>query len=301
MVDGPDPETIADKFAVLSHPLRVNILMALAETRQPSLQQRGMSYSALRTALNESPGGRFNYHLGELQGKFVASEDGHYWLTGAGSRVVNEMYAGTFSGSAPTMSGPIDDECPHDGKQLTGRFEDGTFSISCPDHGVIFRKSLLFNVTTDRTMQELFVWATRRAYQDVEAAALDVCPSCTGRFGEPSFESVTVEDREWVESLGVEETVTVTVECQQCGMFKFAPAYYFGVIRTPARAFLYEHGIDVQSPAWDESPAEFDHDSRLLEDGVLIRFELAEEHLELELDSSLEVRSHRRLSPDGSE
>lgn len=298
MVDEPDPETIADQFAVLAHPLRVQILLALAETRQPSLQQRGMSFSALRSALDEPPGGRFNYHLGELQEEFVASEDGHYWLTGAGSRVVNEMYAGTFSGSAPSMSGPIDFECPRDGNQVTGRFEDGTFSLSCPDHGIVFRQQLLFDVATDRTVQELFVWAKQRAYQHVEAAAWDVCPSCTGRFGEPSFESVTAEDKEWVAALGIEETVTVTLECQHCGMFLNAPAYYFGVIRTPARAFLYDHGIDVQSPAWDESPGVVDYDSRLLEDGVSIRFELADEHLELELDRSLEVRSHRRLSPE---
>lgn len=297
MVDEPDPETIADQFAVLAHPLRVRILLALAETRQTGLQQRGMSYSALRSALDEPPGGRFNYHLGELQEGFVASQDGHYWLTGAGSRVVNEMYAGTFRGLAPTMSGPLDLECPHDGNQVTGRFEDGIFSVSCPDHGVIFRQPLLFNVATDRSIQDLHRWAEQAFLHQVRSVTWDICPYCAGRFRDPTFETYSVGDAEWVEVLGVKETVVITVECQQCGIFINAPAHYYGLVQMATTVFLFEHGMDVQSPLWGAATV-IDHPTRLLEDGVLIRFELGAEHLELELDHSLEVRSHRRLSPE---
>lgn len=299
MVDEPDFETIADQFAVLAHPLRVHILVVLAETRRPGLQQRGMSYSALRSALDEPPGGRFNYHLGELQGGFVDSEDGHYWLTGAGSRVVNEMYAGTFSGLAPTMSGPLDLECPHDGNQVTGRFEDGIFSVSCPDHGVIFRQPLLFNVATDRTIRDLRSWSEEALLHQIRSVTCDICPYCAGRFRDPSFETYTVDDAAWVEVLEVEETVVITVECQQCGIFINAPAHYYGLIQTATTVFLFEHGMEVRSILWGAAST-IDHPTRLLEDGVSIRFELEAEHLEIELDSSLDVRSHRRLSPDGS-
>lgn len=38
-------------------------------------------------------GGRFNYHINELRDLFVQRDEGRYWLTTAGSRVVDEIYA----------------------------------------------------------------------------------------------------------------------------------------------------------------------------------------------------------------
>lgn len=56
MTDRQLAEQAADGFAVLANPLRVRILLALAETRQPDWDLRGMSYSDLRAAVGVEDG-----------------------------------------------------------------------------------------------------------------------------------------------------------------------------------------------------------------------------------------------------
>lgn len=70
-----------------------------------------MSYSDLRSAVDDEDGGRFNYHVNELRDRFVRGEEGQYWLTTAGSRVVDEIYARTFSGSHERVSGTVKWKC----------------------------------------------------------------------------------------------------------------------------------------------------------------------------------------------
>lgn len=166
-----DPESVAANLSALSNPVRIRILLALAETRQPNWDHRGMRYSDLRAAVDVEDGGRFNYHLDELRGQYVRGSDGQYWLTTAGSRVVDEIYGRTFSGGHETISGPVEWHCPADGEQLEATLEDGTISVSCPDHGVLFDMLLSFNAPRDRDLDELFAWANRRALWYLESVS----------------------------------------------------------------------------------------------------------------------------------
>ncbi|MFC7074679.1 ArsR/SmtB family transcription factor [Halovenus rubra] len=191
-----NPEEIAASFSALANPVRVRILLALAETRQSNWDHRGMSYSDLRSAVNIGDGGRFNYHLNELRGSFLRSDDGNYSLTSAGSRVVDEIYAETFSGKERRVSETVNWTCPSDGEQLEATFENGVITVSCPTHGVLFDMWLPLGIAHGRDLDELFAWANRRALWYLESVSWDVCPHCAGSFNTPVIDTACVEENQ---------------------------------------------------------------------------------------------------------
>jgi DNA-binding transcriptional ArsR family regulator len=291
-----DTEDIASNFSALASPLRVRILLALTETRQTNWDHRGMSYSDLRSAVDVGDGGRFNYHLNKLRDQFVRGEDGHYWLTSAGSRVVDEIYAETFSGTQTAVSGPVDWTCPSDGNQLEATLENGTFSVSCPDHGVVFDMWLSFNVADGREMDELFAWANRRALWYLESVSWDVCPHCAGRFGEPTIETASLEGNDRLDALERDDSTVVTVgmACQRCGVSFRIPAFQYALTRPPAIAFFHDHGLDYRSLELDFGSSSWSHECVEQDDGIVIRLAIEDEQLELELDRNLDTRTYRR-------
>ncbi|UIO99967.1 helix-turn-helix domain-containing protein [Halobaculum sp. CBA1158] len=72
----------ADDLSALASEHRVAILRELAAADAP------LTFSELRERVGMRDTGRFNYHLGELRGRFVRERDGGYVLGHAGERVV---------------------------------------------------------------------------------------------------------------------------------------------------------------------------------------------------------------------
>jgi hypothetical protein len=284
-------DDIAASFGALSNPLRVRILLALTETRRADWDHEGMSYSDLRAAVAAEDGGRFNYHLDELRGQFVRGKDGHYWLTSAGSRVVDEIYAGTFSGAPEGISGPVRRSCPEDGKPREATFEDGVLSVSCPEHGTVFDMWLRFGAAADRDLEELFAWANRRGLWYLESVSWDVCPHCAGQFGEATFRPAGGDD-----STDTAGSVIVDMTCDSCAISFGIPAHQYALTRPPTIAFLHDHGIDYRSLAVEYGAAEWAHETTRTDSGVLVCFTVDGERLELELGQSLETQSYRRDS-----
>lgn len=293
-----DPDAVADNIAALANPLRIRILLALAETGRPSWDHRGMSYSDLRSAVDVEDGGRFNYHVNELRDRFVRSEEGRYWLTTAGSRVVDEIYARTFSGGHESASGPLEWTCPADEQRLNATFEDGVITVSCPNHGVVFDMTLSFNSPQGRDLDELFAWANRRALWYLESVSWDVCPHCAGRFGEATITTHSPEPGSRLETLRWDASTMVMagMRCQRCGVAFRIPAFHYALTRSPTIAFLHEHGIDYRTLELEYGSTSWNCESEELDDGVLVRFTIDDERLEIELDSALDTRSYRRTS-----
>ncbi|ERH08552.1 MAG: hypothetical protein J07HX64_00293 [halophilic archaeon J07HX64] len=75
-------EEALDALAALGNEHRIRILRALAEAETP------LSFSELRRRVGIDDTGRFNYHLGELCGRFVRNGESGYELGTAGERVV---------------------------------------------------------------------------------------------------------------------------------------------------------------------------------------------------------------------
>lgn len=291
-----NPEAVAENLSALANPLRIRILLALAETRQPSWEHRGMSYSDLRSTVDVEDGGRFNYHINELRDRFVRGEEGRYWLTTAGSRVVDEIHARTFSSGHRTVSGPVEWNCPVDEKPLEATIEDGTITVSCPNHGVVFDMMLSFNSPHGRDPDELFAWANRRSLWYLESVSWDVCPHCAGHLGEVTIATRRPESDTQSERLRWDTSTLVMVgtHCRQCGVSFRIPAFYYVLTRPPTIAFLHDHGVNYRTLELEYGSTSWNCESEVLDDGVLVRFAIDDEQLEIELDSALETQSYRR-------
>ncbi|ELY92129.1 DUF7351 domain-containing protein [Natrinema altunense] len=296
-----DPETVAENLAALANPLRIRILLALAETRRPSWEHRGMRYSDLRSAVAVEDGGRFNYHLNELRDQFVRGAEGKYWLTTAGSRIVDQVYARTFSGAHEAISGPVEWHCPAGEARLDATFEDGILTVSCPNHGVLFDMRLSFTAPRGRDLDELFAWANRRALWYLESVSWDVCPHCAGHFEELTFTTRSLEPDTRLETLRWDTSTMVMagLRCRQCGVSFRIPAFHYALTRAPTIAFLHDHDIDYRTLELEYGSPSWACESEVLDDGVVIRFAIDDDQLEIELDSELYTRSYRRTSLTG--
>jgi DNA-binding transcriptional ArsR family regulator len=112
-------EEAADALGALASEHRVAILRELAAAEEP------LRFSELRERVGMRDTGRFNYHLGELRGRFVREADGGYELGHAGERVV--LAAGDLdpegaAALADAYEGATDDDaCPVCGEPDCGR------------------------------------------------------------------------------------------------------------------------------------------------------------------------------------
>lgn len=284
MTDHELADSAAAGFAVLSDPVRVRILLALAETRQYSWDQRGMSYSDLRNAVDIEDGGRFNYHLDKLRGEFVDSKDGHYWLSMAGWRIVDTVYGRTLTDNQSDRSGTLSYRCPSTDEPLQATVANGVIEVTCPEYGTVFDMPLPLSVAADptRDLDAIYEYAFKRAHQYAESVRMDVCPHCGGRFDEPTVAHNT-------DSYG--SGLTAGYTCRQCAVAFQLPIEDLLWSHPAVVAFFADHGFDTTTPslisqadAWGVSTVE-------LQAGFVVEFSCSGECLTLELDSALEVVS----------
>lgn len=111
--DGDDAaRDAADALSALASEHRIAILRELAAADEP------LSFSTLRERVGMRDTGRFNYHLGELRGRFVNERDGGYVLGHAGERVVlaaadlDPEGAAMLADERTSGDGREDDACP---------------------------------------------------------------------------------------------------------------------------------------------------------------------------------------------
>lgn len=289
MPDGQLAEAAAESFSLLSDPARVEILLALSTTRQYSWAQHGMRYSDLRAAVEIEDGGRFNYHLDQLRGEFVVSEDGHYWLSAAGSRTVDEVYAKTPTGTDDRREGKLTYTCVETDEPLTVTIEHGVLVVECPHHGTVFDMPLPFSVAEmeTRDVDELYEYAFQQARQYCESVLLNVCPHCGGTFEEP-----TVEPSDDASLAGV----SAGYRCQRCAVAFHLPIESMVLFRPPVVAFLSDHGLDVHSPALYSAYGDWQITADLHQDQIITTFVCGDERLTVELDRSLELVSTQRTT-----
>ena len=81
-------EPVSDALGTLADPARLEILLVLAEAGRP------LEYTPLRERTSIEDKGRFNYHLRQLRGPFVADRDDGYALRDAGEQFVDTVLRG---------------------------------------------------------------------------------------------------------------------------------------------------------------------------------------------------------------
>lgn len=122
----------AEAFKILGNETRMAILVALWDAHDPLAEDNSLSFTELRNRVGIRQGGRFNYHLDKVVGRYVARTDDGYVLRPKGLKLLETIVAGTGHATslAPTE---IDVAC-----QLCG----GDTAITYRDEGELYHVCL---------------------------------------------------------------------------------------------------------------------------------------------------------------
>jgi DNA-binding transcriptional ArsR family regulator len=236
--DGTAPPP--DVFATLGDETRMAILRELFEAESGGDREDPIPFARLREQVGVEDSGRFNYHLGKLEGQFLEKTEDGYRLDYAGRKVVAAVYAGTYTGDhAATGEYP----CPVCDDPATVTYEDGRLRTECPnDHrvGAEYPPGAAADYPLDRLVPAALL-VTR---QDVELGAEGVCSQYYGSLGEfsPVERSVPFGD-----GSDGSEVVLLERSCRRCSAtYSYTPG--IAAFRHPeVIAFHYERGVDLLS------------------------------------------------------
>ncbi|WP_439025668.1 DUF7351 domain-containing protein [Haloarchaeobius sp. DT45] len=268
-----DSDDAADRFdegtalSLLSNEIRVGIVRAIGEETVESDGLGYLSYSDLQRRVGVADSGRFNYHLGELQGPFVREYDEGYGLTTHGRLAFQNLVAGGFTTDLRVNAFPIEQDCWECGNDLVAEYGMGwerpfmpLFYIKCWDCGAEYSRTYVPPRGVEaRSREDLLVAADRRNRMETASLVRGVCPWCAG------YVDTAVRKRDPEEPLpasGDRRPLEVYVEhhCESCTGFHYTPVgetlrYHAEVI-----AFYADHGYDLHTiPKWELEWAVTDH------------------------------------------
>lgn len=259
---------VTGAFELLGNDIRLAILLALWEAKDPSLPSSEksdptLSFTELRDRLGLSHGSQFNYHLNELTDEFVQKVDAGYTLTRSAEKLLHAVFAGTLRDHTTIRSKPVEGTCDRCGAPLVIDYDDGIRYDRCtncegflpePDYppGTVSAAwcppAGLLNRTPREFYRENHVWNRHRIFTMWEGA----CPDCSGTVSTIFFtcEDHNVADGTPCEQCGIGGTLFEAQWLFVCDVCKnsirspgFAPIFPNMTVRT----FFFERGLDVEA------------------------------------------------------
>lgn len=259
---------VVEAFELLGNDIRLAILLALWEAKEPSLpwsdeSEPALSFTELRDQLGLSHGSQFNYHLNELTDMFIQKTDTGYSLTRSAEHFLRAVFAGTLREHTTIRGEPVDATCDRCGSPLVMDYEDeirydrctncegflpepdnppGTVSnIWCPPAGRL-------NRTPEEFYREINTWTRHRIFTTWEGA----CRDCSGTVSTTFYrcEDHNVADGTPCEHCGIGgagfETQWLFV-CDVCKSSTFSPGFAPIYSSMTVRTFLFERGLDLEA------------------------------------------------------
>jgi len=247
MSDPPEHATVdlapsyRDAFEFLQSETRVDILLVLAENQRSTVPDGhpGLSFSELRKRVGVRDSGRFNYHLGQLEGPLVEQTDGGYTLTVAGMQAVSTLVAGAFASGESREPTPVEQRCPTCGDRLVATYDTGTLQLTCETDAEHLDVGNFVppGAAEGRSVEELVEMLRVTSYHDLGQTLEGVCPQCRGAF-------------EWTlrTDVDTEEHPAVCVgRCERCAAVYSAEPGMLALFDSTVDAFFYDHGVDVRT------------------------------------------------------
>jgi DNA-binding transcriptional ArsR family regulator len=254
---GPGSE-LSEAFDALGHETRLAIVEALADERRLSWQPRGLSFSELRETVGLRDGGKFNYHLDKLRGRFVYQDGDEYVLTNAGLEIAGAVRAGRFGDTPEPTSGTIDRTCPVDGVDLEAVYDHGYLQVRCPEHGDIFAANLPPAAATDRSIEEIHRLGIGQNRWTIERARKETCPHCwrhmhaTAPAEYPEEVMAARQDSGRSDHGGPDGDAAAEVQqtlaefaCDDCGLTFWLPVSVCVVDHPAVVAYYHEHNVNA--------------------------------------------------------
>jgi len=264
-----------DAFAAVSDELRVRILRELWDADDP------IAFSELRDRVDVADSGRFNYHLGELRGRFVEQREDGYALRFAGRELVGALYSGVFTEEASVGPQAVDGDCPLCESALEAGYEDEQARVTCTsdDCGVHVVSVGIPPAFVDGREDDLATAIDGYVRTMARQFTAGFCSSCRGR-------TTGRLERDG------EHGPRAVYECERCGN-RFHGVVTTAVLdHTEVLSFYHEHGRDARDvPVWQ---MEWTTDAELDGDEAVVAVALDGDELTLRLDGSLSVVAAER-------
>lgn len=234
----------AEAYSLVGHELRFQTLLALSRADGP------LAFSTLRERVGVDDPGQFNYHLGELTGRFARKTGDGYATTTAGDRVVGAVLSGGLTDTVDRDPIDLDADCPRCGTSLAMTFPDALAAVQCDDCGynlgtITVPAGVLDGVDSGDAPAVVADWFDRTL------AALDAgfCLYCDNRLDVAVLAAGDPDAPAFVD--GDEYAAGVVYECGHCET-AWPTSVSGALLRdTNVLAFYHDHGVDLQStPLW---------------------------------------------------
>ncbi|MEY7848959.1 helix-turn-helix domain-containing protein [Natrarchaeobius sp. A-rgal3] len=279
----------AEAFALIGNETRLAILEALW-----AADERPVSFSELRRAVEMRDSAQFNYHLQQLTGHFVRKVEGDgedsettdgYEFKHAGEKVVRSILAGSFTESPTLEPFPVQGSCVSCGGPLQASYADEQLGIECLDCGQCHGEyPFPPGGLNDRTREEIAEAFDQRVRHLHCLAADGVCPECNGRMS-----AEINEEGECCLGVGVR----VDNECQQCGHMLCSAVGLRLLDHSAVVTFHRERGVYLdERPYWTLPWCVSDRHTTVLERDpyrLAVSIPLAGDELRVEIDDELNV------------
>ncbi|WP_440772029.1 DUF7351 domain-containing protein [Natronorubrum sp. DTA28] len=246
--DGAESHAVEDvdpaaAFAALGNSTRVEILQAFREHHLANPTASPAAFSTLRKAVGIRDSGQFRYHLEQLRGTFVEKCDEGYRLTYAGSKVIDAIIAGTYTGR--TRLGPValDSSCSRCGTAAHASYRDGVLEVTCENDHPLFYWSVPPNAAVGASLEELVELATTLALQSYELVADGTCSECYSAV-EPTIRTVDSED--------TGGSVRFSARCRACAATWDAPVGFVLLDHPEIELLYHQQGRPISGQYWWE-------------------------------------------------
>jgi DNA-binding transcriptional ArsR family regulator len=292
---------VIDAFELLSHEIRLSILLALWETYDPYGSNEPVTFSELYDSVAISDSANFTYHLDKLTDRFVEKTADGYGLRNAGLLIVRAIIAGAGLEKPVVSSTESGISCHRCGDgRVEISYHDEAVYLTCPEcegfmpaeehpRGTIAKFWLDPAGLANRQPLELLAASVIRTENRNRMMKQGVCPACSGPI-ETSLqlcEEHTPGPREVCSNCGTQDSVRVRYVCSVCKNRNRRPVELTVIDHPDFIAFYDDHDIDLR---WD------------IDDGYecirLMEYMWAMEH---SLDSTDPVRIRITVPCDGDE
>ncbi|MEF8791900.1 MAG: winged helix-turn-helix domain-containing protein [Haloarculaceae archaeon] len=287
--DGTSETGPEEAFALLGNETRADILRVLGE--EP---WSGLSFSELRSRVGgDVDSGRFNYHLQQLVGRFVTREEDGYRMRPEGVTLYRAIRAGTYTRSTSVEPFEAGIDCYFCGAAVEAWYEDGTFTVQCPDCSHVYTHTMMPPSTVEGEERAALLDRVDQ-YNRHRALAVSrgVCPICVNA---PETTLVPAEET-WFEG-GEDLETFVRHECDHCGLSHHMSVGLALVYHPALVSFFHERGLDVTSVRyWELEFATTDRYVTVRATDpweVLLRVPRDGDALELVVDGDLAVSAER--------
>lgn len=299
-----------EAFAALGHEIRVGILQALAESTRA---ERPLSFSTLRERVGTVDSAKFNYHLGELVGHFVARGEDGYDLRPAGERVAEAVLSGAVTEDPVVERVAIDASCPYCGAGVEFGYRDERTTTYCPEcsgafemasgrvekdepagYGFLGYLDLPPAGVEDRDPTAVHDAALEWHLAEQALAAAGTCSRCSAAMEEWL---TLCEDHDpgdgTCSACGNRYAAHQSARCTNC-VYSRRATFGAALLDSPAlQSFLTDHGVNLVSPRYEQFAAfvlDYDEDILAVEPfEAAFTFTAEGDALTLTVDDSLDV------------